>query len=165
EGTTTPKSLRRRLKLLATGDNAYEHTYKDSMDRIERQSQDQIQLAKGALCWVTFAYTQLSTFELQHALAVEPDLDYLDKDNIASVEDIVAATGGLIALDETSRIIRLVHFTLQEYLKNNRESLFKNRHNYMYKTCAIHLAFECFSEQVCNSTEQFKEQLTLYPLY
>jgi hypothetical protein len=44
-----PKAIRATLKNLATGSGAYDHAYKDAMERIIGQVKDQGELAKQVL--------------------------------------------------------------------------------------------------------------------
>jgi hypothetical protein len=87
------------------------------IERIKSQVKDQEELAREALSWITCARGPLSTAELQHALAVELGEPELDKDNIPYVEDIVSACAGLVIVDKESDVIRLVHYTAQEYFE------------------------------------------------
>jgi hypothetical protein len=64
-----------------------------------------------------YAETALNPTELCHALAVEPGTSGLDPDNIIDVEEIVSVCTGLVMVDKDSDIIRLVHYTTQEYLR------------------------------------------------
>jgi hypothetical protein len=65
--------------------------------------------------WITCAKRSLTTAELQHALAVEIGEPKLDEDNLLEIEDMVSMCAGLVTVDEESKIIRLVHYTTQEY--------------------------------------------------
>ena len=108
-GKGSPKAIRAALKALPSGSNAYDHAYKEAMIRIEGQMPDQEDLAKQALSWITCANRPLTTLELQHALAVEMEKSELDKENLPDIEYMVSVCAGLVAVDEESHIIRLVH--------------------------------------------------------
>ncbi len=62
--------------------------------------------------------------ELQQALAVELATTDLDDDNITEPELLVSVCLGLVKIDRTSAIIRLVHFTAQDYFVRTRSKLF-----------------------------------------
>ena len=85
------------------------------MERIEGQVIHQNELAKQVLSWITCAKRPLTTAELQHALAVEVDEAELDEENVPQIEDMVSVCAGLVTIDEESDIIRLVHYTTQDY--------------------------------------------------
>jgi hypothetical protein len=62
--------------------------------------------------------------ELQHALAVEVGEAELDEENLPEIEDIVSVCAGLVTIDEESGIIRLVHYTTQEYFERTQRQWF-----------------------------------------
>jgi len=59
----------------------------------------------------------ITTLELRHALAVEVGEPKLDEDNLTSTDLVVSVCAGLVTIDEKSDIIRLVHYTTQEYFE------------------------------------------------
>jgi hypothetical protein len=85
------------------------------MERVERQGPNSVQFAKQVLSWITCAKRPLTTMELQHALAVVIGESELDEDNLPEIEDIVSVCAGLVTIDNESGILRLVHYTTQEY--------------------------------------------------
>jgi len=94
-------------------DQAYEH----AMERINGQKSGFRLLAKKVLSWIICAKRPLTTLELQHALAVNIGDPELDKENIREIEDMASVCAGLVTIDEESKIIRLVHYTTQEYFE------------------------------------------------
>jgi ankyrin repeat protein len=135
------------------------------MKRIEGQVPDQSQVAQQALAWITFAKRQITTIELQNALAVEAgDLEF-DTENLADLEDIISACQGLITLDEGSDIIRLVHYTAQEYLQRACDTWFPNAHDEIASTYLTYLSFDAFKAGPCSTDQEFETRLSQYPLY
>lgn len=133
---TTTRAVRRALKQLqkhssksAEGQKCeiLDHLYNDTMERINGQKQGFQRLAQEALLWITCAKRPLSTSELQHALAVEVGDSELGEDNIVSIKRIVSACAGLVTVDKESSIIRLVHYTTQEYFEKTQKSGFRMR--------------------------------------
>jgi Ankyrin repeats (3 copies)/Ankyrin repeats (many copies) len=96
-------------------EQAYDEAYDDTIMRIEAQLPGKVVLAKKTLSWITYARRPLTTDELCHALAVEPNEDTLDKDNIPYIDDLVSVCSGLITITRETNIIRFVHYTTQEY--------------------------------------------------
>ena len=116
-GKRSPKAVRIALDKLPTGTDAYDSAYDSAIERIESQMAEQTELAKQALAFLTCAQSPLSTLELQEAMGVEVGELELDPDNYPDIEDVLASCLGLITVDEDSDIIRLVHYTTQEYLE------------------------------------------------
>jgi hypothetical protein len=90
---------------------AYDEAYAEAIKRIDSQLAGKVEVAKKAISWITYAGRPLKTWELCHALAVEPGEEELDQENIVDVEDIVSCCAGLVTVDEESNIIRLVYYT------------------------------------------------------
>jgi hypothetical protein len=137
------------LKKLPTGSEAYDHAYKDAMERIEGQLMDEEELAKQVLLWITCAKRPLTTSELEHALAVEPEESQLDEENLCRAEDMVTVCAGLVTIDEESGIIRLVHYTTQEYFERTQSQWFPQAESEITITCIIYLSFNVFESGLC----------------
>ncbi|KAK6337488.1 hypothetical protein TWF730_002887 [Orbilia blumenaviensis] len=139
------------------------------MMRIERQGLNSRQLAEQILYWITFAKKPLSTFELQHALAVEvpqsEDEDLpgeLDKDNLPEIQEMLSVCAGLVTVDEKSNIIRLVHYTTQEYLERIWKSRLCDIQNYITKICVTYLSYDIFKTR---PWWDYEARLDSNPLY
>jgi len=100
-----------------TPEEAYNDAYEKALDRIQGQLPRKSTLAKRTLAWVTFAIRPLTTGELCHALAVELGKQELDIDNIPDIDTVVSMCSGLVVVDGVSDIVRLVHYTTQDYLE------------------------------------------------
>lgn len=135
------------------------------MDRIEGQLKDQEELAKQVLSWITCAKRPLSTTELQHALGVEMGETELDPDNIPLVEDIVSVCTGLVTVDEESSIIRLVHYTTQEYFERTWKRWFPDAQADITDVCATYLSFSAFESGPCRTDSEFEDRLRSNQLY
>jgi hypothetical protein len=164
-GKRSPKAVQTALKNLVIGSTAYDHAYKDAMERINGQIEDQEELAKQVLSWITCAKRPLVTTELQHALAVEVGESKLDKLNFSEIEDIVSVCAGLVTIDEESEIIRLVHYTTQEYFKRTQKQWFPNAQTNITITCVSYLSFDQFKSGICENDKQFKQRLQSNTLY
>ena len=116
-------------------------------------------LAKSVLSWITYAERPLTTGELCHALAVELGEDELDPDNIPDVEDLVSVCAGLVTVDQGSNIIRLVHYTTQEYLKRIRENWNPTALQDIASTCLTYLTFNTFKSGSCASDKDFNDRV------
>lgn len=116
-GKRSPKAIRSALNQFSTGCETCDPAYNDVMQRIEGQVTDRKEMAKQILSWITCAMRELTIVELQTALAVELGESHFDEDNLPDLTDMVSVCAGLVTVDEQSHIIRLVHFTAQEYFQ------------------------------------------------
>ena len=129
------------------------------MDRIEGQLEDEKELAKQVLSWITCAMRPLTTSELEHALAVELEEPQLDLENICPVYHMVSVCAGLVTVDEESGIIRLVHYTTQEYFERSQTTWFPNAEADITITCIAYLSFRTFESGYCKTDARFDERV------
>ncbi len=120
--------------------------YEQTLKRIQTQAGNDGALGMRILSWIAHAKRPLSVEELRHGLAVEYDddageLDELDKDNLLSQESLVDVCAGLVVIDSTSRIIRLVHYTTQEYFDKERLHLFNDAEVDISRACLAYLSY------------------------
>lgn len=155
-GKTTPRAIRRSLQNLPKGSDALDQTYKIAMQRIQGQDVGFREVAEKVLSWITSARRPLTSLELQHGLAVEIGDSELGEDNLPEVKEIVSVCAGLVTVDEQSNIIRLVHYTTQEYFERTYASWFPDAQRYVATTCVTYLLFEDFESGFCSSDEAFE---------
>ena len=94
------------------------------MERINGQKPGFKKLATDVLSWITCAKRPLNTSELQHALAVKVGKPELDQEDFPQISEMVSVCAGLVTVDEESNIIRLVHYTTQEYFERTQAHWF-----------------------------------------
>jgi ankyrin repeat protein len=135
------------------------------MERIKGQKPGFRQLAETVLTWIVCATRPLKTSELQHALAVEVGERELDEDNIPQVEDMVSVCAGLVTVDRESNVVRLVHYTTQEYFDQTQNHWFPAAEEDITTTCVTYLSFSTFGTGFCGSHEDFEQRLQSYPFY
>ncbi|KAJ5422843.1 hypothetical protein N7445_010951 [Penicillium cf. griseofulvum] len=166
-GRRSAKSTRTALERLSSGldDYTYDEAYDDAMSRIQGQLGEQTDLAMQTLSWLACAARPLTSLELQHALAIEDGESSIDEENIPEVEDILAVCAGLVTVENESGIIRLVHYTTQEYLERKKDFLFPSAENDMARLCLVYLSFDTFGSGICESDEAFEERLKTHPFY
>ncbi|RDW57292.1 hypothetical protein BP5796_12742 [Coleophoma crateriformis] len=158
-GKRSLTALQNALANLRSGSNAYNYAYEDAMIRIQGQVADQKELAKQVLLWITCANRPLTATELQHAIAVEADKKELDENNISDIEDIVSVCAGLVTVDEKSSIIRLVHYTTQEYFARTYQHWFPNAAIEIATTCITYISFHVFASGLCRTFDEYKNRL------
>lgn len=146
-------------------DQVLERVYEQAMLRISGQNPAWKELAFKVLLWITFAKRQLTTLELQHALATKIGTSELDHDDLPDLEIMVSACAGLVTVDEESGIIRLVHSTTQAYLSRTSTRWFPDHESIITTTCATYLLFTNFGTGYCPTDKGFEERLRSNPFY
>jgi ankyrin repeat protein len=116
-------------------------------------------LAKKVLSWITFAKRPLTTAEICCALAVEPDEVEIDPDNVPNSEDLVSVCAGLVVVDQESAVIRLVHYTTQEYFERIGDWWDPGGKMRLATTCLTYLCFGAFQSGSCSTNKEFEERL------
>ncbi|RWA04227.1 hypothetical protein EKO27_g10877 [Xylaria grammica] len=159
------KAIRKALEKLATGSNAYDTAYDYTMKRIGGQLQEQANRANQVLSWITCAERPLTELELQHALAVEINEPELDKDNLPQIKDVVSVCAGLITVDEVSSIVRLVHYTTQDYFVRTQSKWFPDAQLSITIICITYLSYQSFADGRCGTYRRLEKRFRLHPFY
>ena len=118
--------VRNTLKNLPTEVNA---TYDEAMKRIQRQSTVDRKLAERVLSWITYSRRPLTYQELQHALAVTPQMTDMITEALVDKCFLIDICAGLVVIDNQSHIIRLARkWFIAEYY--NATSIIPHRLHY-----------------------------------
>jgi len=115
--------------------------YGATIERIKAQDGDKSRLGMTALMWISHAERPLRVDEVCHALAVQLSSTDFDVRNIPSISTLVNCCQGLITVDKEASAVRLVHFTLQEYLSSHPD-IFSKPHSTMAEICLTYLNSE-----------------------
>ncbi|KAN0076279.1 hypothetical protein V8E54_006421 [Elaphomyces granulatus] len=141
----TERKINTALDNMRKGEEGLDKAYDDTVNRIENQGHGIHELAKRVLFWVVYAKRPLTAEELRHALAVEPGTCRLDKTNLYPIKDMVSSCAGLIIVD--SNIVRLVHYTTQEYFQRHGLKSFEDvQRNIIATSCLTYLSYDVFAE-------------------
>ena len=117
---------------------ALEDVYGATIERIRAQGGYKCRLGMGALMWISYAEVPLSPDELCHALAIELGSTGFNAGNIPSIMTLVSCCQGLITVDKEASTVRLIHFTLREYLSAHPD-IFSRPHSAMAEICLTYL--------------------------
>ena len=153
-GEDNKKDLLRALQSLPV---ELDDTYDQAMLRIQGQSRQQIKRAEQVLSWVTLAERPLTVKEMQCALAIAPGDTFLDEDALPDETLMVSVCAGLVVIDKQTSIIRLVHYTTQDYLERNLDALNPHAQRNICETCITYLSFEVFVTASVRTYEQSVE--------
>lgn len=162
--TKSTRRLQIALKAVLSGTSTYETAYEAAMERIQSQDKRLCELAKNAISILAYAERPLLAPELVHALSVDLDFDkgsyvheignlhsmsdslgVYDPDLEPTVEEVLAASAGLIVHQPDSGIVQLVHKTTKEYLtsESGRQKWFPQAQLTIAAICLIYSqAFE-----------------------
>ncbi|KAK4447278.1 hypothetical protein QBC34DRAFT_427565 [Podospora aff. communis PSN243] len=92
-----------------------DHSFQETLDRVLSQDDEDASLAKKVLAWIHYSPFILPVRVLQQALAKQAGQDPECDDDLIDTEVLVSVCAGLVVLDEDSQIIRLVHYSVDEY--------------------------------------------------
>ena len=140
-------AIHRRRQMLRRMTNGFglDDAYSATLSRIREQKGNRVKLGMEALMWVSHSERPLKAEELCHALAVEVGTTDINFDNVPSIRAMLGCTLGLVMVDEQVSTVRLVHFTLQEYLSAH-PTLFPTPHSMMAEICLTYLRFQSICE-------------------
>ncbi|KAJ6587483.1 ankyrin repeat-containing domain protein [Mycena vulgaris] len=155
----TIKAVREALQHLPTD---LQQTYDEAIGRIKRQREEDRELGLLALTWVANAKRPLSVSELQEALAIEEDSTFLDVDNLLDISMILSVCAGLIIVDETLSVVRLIHYTAQGYLDNIQSDQFPLAQTKIVFTCLTYLSLKEF-ENLPQSEDEEMDLISNHP--
>jgi hypothetical protein len=160
EGQLNRKKFRAALQSLSDQLN---NVYDSIMDRIWNQNEERSRIANFTLEWITYAKRQLQVDELLHAIAIylEPHNTDIDLDDLMNPDDLISFCAGIVTIDQESNIIRLVHYTAQNYLLSKLPSL--KAHSSIARTCLSYFGLEVFAQPILDRSS-FVDQLNKYKL-
>ena len=128
---------RKKLEEMARG-NGLSDAYTTTLTRLKGQKGNKSALGLKVLMWVLYSEQPLRAEELCHALGVDIGSADLDPKNVPVLRTLQSSCLGLVTVEASSSRIRLVHFTLQEYLLNN-PTLFHSPHATITEVCLTYL--------------------------
>ena len=125
------------LKLIKDG-SGFGDAYGSTLVCIMTQDEEKATLAMAALRWICYSERPLQVDELCHALAVEIGATDFNLQNIPSIDTLLDYCQGLIVVDSETSTVRLIHYTVQEYLCSY-PGLFSKPHSILAETCLTYL--------------------------
>ena len=141
-------------------------TYDQAMQRIEQANEDDREIAMKFLQWITFALRPLTVPEVEHACAIDARAKDIDPDEVLRASDMTSICAGLVIID-ASEIVRLVHFSAQNYFQENRQRWFPEGDISLARDCLSYLSLKAFdSGPSIGPTERddFETRSSEYPL-
>ncbi|EXJ88377.1 hypothetical protein A1O1_05307 [Capronia coronata CBS 617.96] len=157
----TKADVRRTLKHLSTN---LTEAFQSTMDRISNLSKTRQDLAFRTLMWVSHVRRPLIITELQHAMALRVGDSDVDRDNIPSLRALLDCCCGLVEVDHESSVVRLVHHSLEEYLREHDHGLFKNADLQITRICLRYLSLTPLKQIPFKSRSNFTTTIEDFPL-
>lgn len=158
---TSARHVSKALQLLPEKLN---ETFGDAIDRIKSQSQEYWQLARKVISWIFYAKRPLKIFELREILAVEPEDTKFDPSGLHEEDIILEVCCGLVSIDEQDKTIRLVHYSLQEYLITCWHGHWPEAEEIVAASCIAYLTLEDVSIHLYEYKEPAHCQFLSYAL-
>lgn len=142
-------------------DDAFEATLK----RIQSQPENRKALGMKALMWISHAQRSLLIDELVDVLALKSSERSLNQRHRPSPRLLLESCFGLVSLNEESSVVRLVHYSVQEYLLDHRSRLFPFGEVIVAENCLRYMLFDAFNTGSCVGREAIISCLADYPFY
>jgi len=111
---------------------------REMLGRVKAQEGEKSRLGMAALIWISHSERPLKVDELCHALGVEIGSADLGGDNAPSIGTLLTCCQGFVSVDKGTSTVRLIHFTLREYLRAHPE-LFDRPHATIAEICLSYL--------------------------
>ncbi|KAH6914320.1 ankyrin repeat-containing domain protein [Coprinopsis sp. MPI-PUGE-AT-0042] len=144
--------------------SSIEDVYRQTWDRISNESHKHASLAKAVLVWVLNASRSMTIDELERAVATSPDTHKFEPRRLVPETTLVSLCGGLITVEEESRVVRLVHYTAKDTLEDLLRNAFPHPHSLLATVCMTHLSKCGLQNTTINSEDEFKSVLEKDPL-
>jgi len=133
---------RREMLREMTSGGGLQYAYSGTLNRIKAQVGSKSKLGMDMLMWLSHSERPLKTDELCDALGVEIGSIYQNSEDIPTIETLLGCSLGLVVVEASTSALRLVHRTLQEYLRDNT-GLFCSPHATIAQVCLTYLNFQC----------------------
>jgi hypothetical protein len=101
---------------------------------------------------------------LRCAIAVgrlDPDEKFMDDEAFVDTEILIDVCAGIVTtdLESDTSIIRLVHYTTQQYFERNRATIFPDAQTQISRTCLRYLSLEEFSLPCTSYADTYRRKL------
>lgn len=156
------REVRAALKSLPKTLNAM---YADAYERMENQETEFAELAEAVLFWIICARRNLTVRDLQHLYATQAlsDGELLEEDDLPDGDVLTEACSGLVMVDAELQVVRLVHYTAQQYFEEYHKLLIKKAQLALTRISLTYLALPNFSSGACANDADMSLRLEQYP--
>ena len=137
-------------------------SFQGIITRIRQRPNASAMLGMQVLMWLHFARRPLKLAELRHALAIKRGHMEFNWGNIPSQKTLLDCCLGLVLVDEETLTVRFVHFTLEEYFRDNSRTEFPEGCSFIAESCLTYLNCSQLRPH-CTGLDNLKETITKYP--
>ena len=138
-----------------------DRTYDDALERIKNQDSQKVARAEQVLKLINCAKRPLKLEELRQALSIREGDTCLDTDGLPRAESLISTCCGLVVVEDESQVVRLVHYTVEEYFARKVER-YRNpeAHAFFARILITYLSFTQFEKWSLKDAihEEFKIQ-------
>ena len=134
--------------------------FSETISRIQRQPEGRRRLAMNTLLWISHARRPLEVDELSEALAIRSGQSSLNPRYRPTQKLMIECCMGLVVLDEQSKSIRLVHYTVQEYFRGIQKEIFPSGDEEVVEKCLTYLLFDQFKWGCCPNGTSIARRIT-----
>ncbi len=156
----TAGELEEALKALPLGLN---DAFQETLQRIHNLPDGRRRLGLNTLMWVSHVCKPLTVAKLSDVLAVKLGETSLNTKYRPLEKMMVDCCLGLVTVDEESSVIRLVHYTVQEYLRGNLDQTFPLGEQTVAELSITYLLAKPFSRGCCPDQISILAVISQYP--
>lgn len=158
----TKGDIKAALQDLGQGLEGLDTVYAAAMERIQGQDRPVRKIALRVLAFIVYSRRPVTFHELRHALAVKPGTEEIDEDFCPSKTVILSKCAGLVTIEEESQIVRLVHYTIQEFFQRTGDVWFPDAKEDIATVCLTYLTYKTFDVE-CDYPSQAMLLLDSHP--
>lgn len=143
-------------------------TYTAMLERIFSQATDTVDLAKDILSIVISAVRPLTLWELQCALALDPEDDFLDRNDIIDADILYKSCLGLVRVDESKMPLSrvgLIHYSAREFIKRRADVTLPRAEIDLFLRCMNCLTITPYTDGACLDDGSLRIRLEENPFY
>lgn len=137
--------------------------FEETLQRIQRQPEGRKRLGMNTLMWVSHVKRPLHVEELSDALAVKMGEASLNPKYRPSQKLMVDCCLGLVTVDKESSIVRLVHYSVQEFFQEHQEQIFPHSEQTIAEISITYLLFDHFGSGCLNDKSEILALMSKYP--
>ena len=138
--------------------------FEETIARIQSLPEGRKRLGIKALLWVCHSTRLLTVIELVEALSIKPGQLVPNPKYQPSPKLVLECCQGLINIEPESMFVRLAHYSIQEYLVRQSDTIFPRAQAEIATTCLTYLLFDEFQAGPCQDERSMYLRMKAHPL-